>query len=66
MKGVRYFCCRPRHGLFVQYDKLVQAKKRKHSAHRQRMFGSSASLTGSIARADCTHDTQTLHSLKKK
>lgn len=29
VKGVRYFKCRQRHGIFVRHDKLIMDKKRK-------------------------------------
>ena len=31
VKGVRYFKCKPRHGIFVRHEKLIMDKKRRTS-----------------------------------
>ena len=36
VKGVRYFKCRSRHGVFVRHDKLIMDKKRAGVAARGR------------------------------
>ena len=53
VKGVRYFRCRNRHGLFVRHDKLIMDKKRKGSS-KMRNASSSSSLrrsTGNLVAA---------------
>ena len=51
VKGVRYFSCRNRHGIFVRPDKLIWDKKRKLSrkgssaSSRRSMPGLSSSLS---------------------
>ena len=36
VKGVRYFKCRNRHGIFVRHDKLILDKKRKPSGGKMK------------------------------
>ncbi|XP_074656043.1 kinesin-like protein KIF13A isoform X2 [Tubulanus polymorphus] len=56
VKGVRYFKCRSRHGIFVRHDKLIMDKKRRRSkASQQSSSGSTLrrsnpNLSGSTQR----------------
>ena len=53
VKGVRYFKCRARHGLFVRHDKLIMDKRRKSSGGVTPKSGSRTSnvrrSTGNLA-----------------
>ncbi|XP_069106121.1 kinesin-like protein KIF13A isoform X3 [Argopecten irradians] len=45
--GIRYFKCRPRHGVFVRHDKVVLDKKRRGSRKMAKRHSMGAKLTGS-------------------
>ncbi|XP_059167567.1 kinesin-like protein KIF13A isoform X3 [Physella acuta] len=75
VKGIRYFQCRSRHGVFVQPDKLVWDKKRKNSQkggnpyNRRSMpglGGSLTNLTGGVNSGSSYMKSTTSSSLKKK
>ncbi|CAL1542431.1 unnamed protein product [Lymnaea stagnalis] len=75
VKGIRYFQCRPRHGVFVRPDKLVWDKKRKNSQkgvnpfNRRSLPGLGGSLTNLTAGGNSAGSymkSTTSSSLKKK
>ncbi|XP_060077900.1 kinesin-like protein KIF13B [Ylistrum balloti] len=45
--GIRYFKCRPRHGVFVRHDKVVLDKKRRGSRKMAKRHSMGAKLSGS-------------------
>ncbi|ELT98482.1 hypothetical protein CAPTEDRAFT_225292 [Capitella teleta] len=51
VKGVRYFKCRKRHGVFVRHDKLIMDKKRRNSGRMKPGSPSTRKSTGNLAAA---------------
>ncbi|XP_055871121.1 kinesin-like protein KIF13A isoform X6 [Biomphalaria glabrata] len=75
VKGVRYFQCQPRHGVFVRPDKLFWDKKRKNSQKGGNPFnrrslpglgGSLTNLTGGSHSGGSTYMKSTTSSTLKK
>ena len=60
VKGVRYFRCRARHGVFVRHDKLVMDKKRnRRSVGRTSPMTSHSPSSASVRRSTSNLSAQT-------
>ncbi len=53
VKGVRYFKCRNRHGIFVRHDKLIMDKKRR-GAKAQKSSSPLRRSTGNLSSTGAT------------
>jgi kinesin family protein 13 len=58
VKGVRYFKCRKRHGVFVRHDKLIMDKKRRNSGKMKPGSPNLRKSTGNLAAAAASEPTR--------